>query len=176
MKLSDTTIAPEVAEPLVKEDATRIQLIVFSLGSEEYALPIDQVKEIVPTPRISEVPQTPEYVLGIANIRGHVISIIDLEKKFGLRSVTPSEETGHRNTVYTLVIQDEHTHIGVITRKVPNTLTVLSSQINDADSMMRHSAIDESAIKGVVNVKSRLIILVDVLQMIALGELKTKNS
>ena len=59
-------------------------MIIFKLGKEEYALHIDQIKEVVLTPGIAKIPQTPDYIIGVANIRGNIISIVSLNTKFGL--------------------------------------------------------------------------------------------
>ena len=67
-----------------KAGNTTRQIVVFRLGQEEYGLPIEQIKEVVITPNITRMPQTPAFVKGVANIRGNVIAILDLEEKFGL--------------------------------------------------------------------------------------------
>lgn len=158
-----------------KEDTgEKIQLIVFNLGDEEYAVPIEQVKEIVPTPKISPVPQTPEYVVGIANIRGQVLSIINLEQKFGFQRTIVSA-TDKRNTSFILVIEHEETSIGVVVNQVPTTFAVPVSKIDSSDTMMQHSTMDASVIKGVANTQGRLIILIDILRMLEIGEIKTKK-
>src|SRR6478752_3903251 len=78
-------IKKEAANEIQKKDiGRRIQLIIFKLGTEEYALSIDQIKEVVLTPRIARMPQTPSYIKGVANIRGSIIAILDLEQKFGI--------------------------------------------------------------------------------------------
>ena len=59
-----------------------MQLIIFKLAGEEYGLSIDQIKEVVLTPRVAKMPQTPAYIKGVANIRGNIIAIMDLEQKF----------------------------------------------------------------------------------------------
>lgn len=158
---------------LEEEEGTRVQLIVFRLGEEEYALPIDQIKEVVLTPRISAMPQTPDYVKGIANIRGNVISVMDFEKKFGLNKKAKKTK-GSDGTNYTLVIESEEFHVGILVKEVPNTLTVLSSKIHSPDNIMQHSSLDQSVINGIVKLKERMIILIDVLLMMKIGELKTK--
>jgi len=63
--------------------ARTLQIVVFKLGQEEYGLHIDQIKEVVITPKITRMPQTPAFVKGVANIRGNVIAMLDLEEKFG---------------------------------------------------------------------------------------------
>src|SRR6478609_4820459 len=104
--IGETTINEvlrEAAADVQKKDVgKRIQLIIFKLGSEEYALPIDQIKEVVLTPRIAKMPQTPSYIKGVANIRGSIIAILDLEEKFGIdRSIDKTSESFH----YTLVVE-----------------------------------------------------------------------
>ena len=158
----------------VVDKGYKVQLIVFKLGDEEYALPIEQVKEIVLTPRISEVPQTPEYVRGIANIRGEVISIMDLEKKFGLRSKSKTLSETPGSTNYTMVIESNEYSIGILVNQVPNTLSVYSSKIDNTSNILQHSHLDDASIKGVVKEKEKMIILIDVLSMLNIGELKTK--
>lgn len=161
----------EMEEKEVKDEGVKVQLIVFKLAGEEYALPIDQIKEIVATPRLSAVPQTPDYVVGIANIRGHVISIMDFEIKFGLKRLNGTK-TSDKN--FTLVIESEDYNIGVLVNEVPNTLSVMSSKIDHSSNIMQHSTLDETVIKGVVNLKDRMIILIDAHRMMEIGELKTK--
>ncbi|MCV9385203.1 chemotaxis protein CheW [Reichenbachiella ulvae] len=172
MKVNNEEEVLELEENEVQVDeGVKVQLIVFQLGEEEYALPIDQIKEIVVTPRISSVPQTPDYVRGIANIRGHVISIMDFETKFGLKKKGAKSESSHN---FTLVIESDEFNIGVLVNQVPNTLSVMSSKIDKSSSIMQYSTMDETVIKGVVNLKDRMIILIDVLRMMEIGELKTK--
>lgn len=163
----------EIDEREAVDEGRRVQLIVFPLGNEEYALPIDQIKEIVLTPRISKMPQTPEYVMGIANIRGNVISIMDFEKKFGLSKGedTPSQK---RKSNYTLVIESDEFDIGILVKDVPNTMSVPASKIDSSGNIIQYSSLDESVITGVVKVKGRMIIMLDVLKMLQIGELKTK--
>ena len=84
-EVSIEDIKKEAALDVQKKDISRrIQLIIFKLGTEEYALSIDQIKEVVLTPRIAKMPQTPSYIKGVANIRGNIIAILDLEQKFGI--------------------------------------------------------------------------------------------
>ncbi|MEO9849759.1 MAG: chemotaxis protein CheW [Reichenbachiella sp.] len=166
-------VLEEIEEQEQIEEGTREQLIVFKLGQEEYALPIAQIKEVVLTPRISAMPQTPDYVKGIANIRGNVISIMDFEEKFGLNG-SAKKGVGSNGINYTLVIESEDYHVGILVKEVPNTLTILSSKIDSSSNIMQHSTLDESVIKGIVKAKDRMIILIDVLLMMQSGELKTK--
>ena len=170
MKLTDQIeeVTP-VAEKKPVDEGTPVQLIVFKLSGEEYALPIHQVTEIVLTPRISEVPQTPDYVRGIANIRGNVITMMDLERKFGLKS-----RKKLNGTQYTLVIESDDHKIGVMVNEVPSTLSIMSSRIDGSANIMQYASLDESIVKGVAKIDERMIILIDIHKMIEVGELKTQ--
>ncbi|MDH5365753.1 MAG: chemotaxis protein CheW [Cyclobacteriaceae bacterium] len=161
----------------------KILLIVFKLGESEYALSIDQIKEVVLTPRISEIPQTPPYIKGVANIRGTVISIIDLEARFGLKSKKEKAVVDESNSVeeeeessnYTLVIESDEYKIGILVKEVPNTFSVNRSEIDSSAGIIRHSSLDENAINGIVKIDERMIILINILSMMETGGLKTTN-
>ncbi|MDH5474383.1 MAG: chemotaxis protein CheW [Cyclobacteriaceae bacterium] len=162
----------------------KILLIVFKLGASEYALSIDQIKEVVLTPRISEIPQTPAYIKGVANIRGTVISIIDLEARFGLKpkKKVDEDETDENNvdldtekSNYTLVVESEEFKIGVLVKEVPNTYSIKRSEIDSSSDIIRHSSLDENAIKGIVKIDERMIILINVLSMMETGGIQTTN-
>lgn len=152
-----------------EQAGTRIQLIVFKLAGEEYALPIDDVKEVVLTPGIAKVPQTPSYIKGVANIRGNLIAIVDLEEKFSLRK---SENGSATSGNYTLVIEGQDVKIGVLVKEVPNTLSINTNNIDNSSGIMQYSSLDESAIKGIVKVDNRMVILIDILTMMQTQEMK----
>ena len=70
-----------------------VQLVGFIIGDEEYAVPILSIQEIIKPIEWTRVPQTPAYVLGVFNLRGSVIPLIDLRLKFGLKAKKHNEET-----------------------------------------------------------------------------------
>lgn len=148
-------------EESVKTDE-RIQLVVFKLGNEEYALSIEQIKEVVITPHVSLMPKTPSYIKGVANIRGSVIAIIDLEDKFSLKS----DEEVCTIFNYTLVIESEDYKVGVLVSEVPNTLNTTASAIDNTSNVMQFSSLDEDCISGIVKDGERMIILIDIIKMV----------
>lgn len=149
------------------ENGQRSQLIVFRLGDEEYGLQIGQIKEVVPTPHITRLPQTPPYVKGVANIRGNIIAVVDLEEKFGLQREEQQEQKGN----YTLVIESNEVKMGVLVRELPNTLNVTQSQVEDSGNIIQDGTADQSYIKGIVKLEDRLIIMLDVFKTISENEL-----
>lgn len=153
-------------EKEIKENEQKSQLIVFRLGDEEYGLQIGQIKEVVPTPHITRLPQTPPYVKGVANIRGNIIAVVDLEEKFGLKN----QSDGAANN-YTLVVESDEVKMGVLVRELPNTLNVKQSQIEDSANIIQDGGAEQSYIKGIVKLEDRLIIMLDVFKTMSESEL-----
>jgi purine-binding chemotaxis protein CheW len=141
------------------------QLIVFRLGEEEYALHIDQIKEVVITPHITRMPQTPTFVRGVANIRGNIIAIIDLEQKFGIQR--KQEESQESEGNYTLVIESDEYKMGVLVKEVPNTLAVSEADIEDTTNVIQDTGVDQGYVKGVVKYGNRLLILIDIFKIMS---------
>lgn len=158
----------EVAEQqeTEKDLGRKIQLIIFKLGGEEYALNIDQIKEVVLTPGIAQIPQTPDYIKGVANIRGTIIAIVDLNEKFKV-----GEENDNIGR-FTLVVESEEFKIGILVKEVPNTLTVGEKEIERNLSVLQYSDLDEECINGIVKKGDRMIIIVDMMKMMELDDLK----
>jgi purine-binding chemotaxis protein CheW len=139
-----------------------IQIVVFKLGQEEYGLHIDQIKEVVITPNITRMPQTPAFVKGVANIRGNVIALLDLEEKFGLVRNSDTVQNGNN---FTLVIESEDFKMGILVREVPNTLSISTASIEDSVFTGDHQT-EQSYITGIVKLDKRLIIMIDIFKVI----------
>jgi len=157
-----------VKEKEIIENQQKSQLIVFRLGDEEYGLQIGQIKEVVPTPHITRLPQTPPYVKGVANIRGNIIAVVDLEEKFGLK-----QDTAGMANNYTLVVESDEVKMGVLVRELPNTLNVKQSQVEDSANIIQDGGADQSYIKGIVKLEDRLIIMLDVFKTMSESELNS---
>ena len=138
-----------------------LQIVVFKLGGEEYGLHIDQIKEVVITPNITRMPQTPSYVKGVANIRGNVIAIFDLEDRFKLART--SED--HVNK-YTLVVESDDVKMGLLVNDVPNTVSVNFSDLDESVGIVNDAYAETNYIKGIIKTGKRLIILIDIFKVI----------
>ena len=145
-----------------EKKGNNFQIIVFKQGEEEYALHIDQIKEVVITPTITRMPQTPAYIKGVANIRGNIIAIIDLEEKFNLKRSHESN-TGKN---YTLVVESEDFKMGLLVREVPNTLNVSADDFDESLNLINDVQNESNYIKGIIKSGERLIILIDVFKAI----------
>lgn len=144
-----------------------VQLIVFKLGGERYALEIDKVKEIVPAPEVSKLPRAPKYMLGVANIRGSVMVIMDLEEKFELFK---SEDITKKT--FTLVIKNDRFKAGILVSEVPTTLKVQGDIIESSSGIMSNTVLDETFIKGLIKQEDGMIILLDIIELIESDEIR----
>jgi purine-binding chemotaxis protein CheW len=138
-----------------------LQIVVFKLGNEEYGLHIDQIKEVVITPNITKMPQTPSYVKGVANIRGNVIAIFDLEERFNL-----TRTIQERGSKYTLVVESEDVKMGLLVTEVPNTVSVNASDLDESVGIINDANAESNYIKGIIKAGNRLIILIDIFKVI----------
>jgi purine-binding chemotaxis protein CheW len=133
-----------------RSDAKRF--LVFSLGAEDYAIPLLSVKEVVALPDTTRVPHTPPYFLGIMNLRGQVISIFDLRLKLGMKA---------ENTSETAVVICDFSPLcfGVVVNSVNSVLPLAEDEIKDKPEIeSRHNS---EYITGVTKVKDKLILLLD---------------
>ena len=151
-----------------KIDQITKQIIVFRLAGEEYALDIKHIKEVVPTPPISKVPLTPKYIRGVANIRGNILAIVDLEEKFQLQKI---ESTS--NMSYALVIEMGETNMAFLVNEIPNTFSVPVSSIDPSPTLLQENPNEKSYIEGIVKLEERLIILIDIHSIISKGEIQS---
>ncbi|MCS7027734.1 MAG: chemotaxis protein CheW [Bacteroidia bacterium] len=135
----------------------QVQLIVFKIEQQEYALPIHEVKEVVITPTITPVPFTPDYVLGVANIRGNIFAIIDLAVSFYKKELDLTKY--YEQKTYTLVLAHDEWQVGIIVNEVPNTLNVLESQIDLSPALVQDSQTKRNYIKGIVKLEDRIVLL-----------------
>jgi purine-binding chemotaxis protein CheW len=149
----------------VGENNNKLMLIVFPVGDEEYAIPIDMVREVVKIPPIAPIPQVPKYIEGVANIRGNVFAILDLYKK--IIQGQQQDKAGHN---YVMVIQNEEFKIAVAVNRVPDTIVINGNDVDQSPVMIAQSTADESYIKGIVKLEERMIILINILEMIKAEE------
>lgn len=142
-------------------------MIVFRLGREEYGIRIEQVKEVTITPEIARMPKTPSFVKGIANLRGDIIAIIDLEERFQL--VPTAQELPA--TSYTLAIEAKDYIIGLIVREVPQPLSIPVSTIEKAPELIQDVNIQDKYIEGIAKIDGRIIIVLDMLKLLTPAEI-----
>lgn len=135
------------------------QLVVFRLAEESYGLDIGAVQEIITWQPVTRVPRTPAFVEGIINLRGNVIPVVDLRKRFGLGQTEAGRETR------IVVVEIGALVIGLVVDGVSEVLRVPAEQIEASSAVI--SGVDTDFIRGVAKTAERLIILLDADQILA---------
>ncbi|AJR09533.1 chemotaxis protein CheW [Photobacterium gaetbulicola] len=149
-----------VAE-IQKEDSNDqvLQWVTFQLEDETYGINVMQVREVLRYSEIAPVPGAPDYVLGIINLRGNVVTVIDTRSRFGLM---PGEISDNTRIV---IIEAEKQVIGILVDSVAEVVYLRSSEIDSTPSV----GTEESAkfIQGVSNRDGQLLILVDLNKLLS---------
>ncbi len=151
-----------VKEALQQEEVKKIQLIVFQVGKQEYAVQMVQVKEIVAAAGITPVPLAAAFLKGLANIRGHIMPIIDLAVKFRIRTQSEASEKA-----LVLVVESKDYKIGFWIEKMPSSLAIAESQIDTASAVVQAEQANSGYLRGIVKVEQRMVILLDIYALIA---------
>ncbi len=127
------------------------QLVVFDVGDETYGVNIGTVREINRIQTITKLPNTPEYVEGVINLRGTVIPVVDLRSRFGL------ERLEHTKDTRIVVVDIDGQNIGVIVDAVTEVLYIPSESIEPPTAMI--ASADSDYLVGIVKLEERLISL-----------------
>ncbi|MDA1226962.1 MAG: chemotaxis protein CheW [Chloroflexi bacterium] len=142
--------------------ASEQQLVVFDLATESYGVDIGAVREIIRMQEITNVPRTPEFVEGVINLRGKVIPVVDLRKRFGL----PVEEKSSENRI--VVVDIGGNDIGVIVDAVNEVLRIFTDSVEPPSSVI--TTADSDYLMGIAKVDDRLIILLDLESVLSAEE------
>ncbi len=147
---------------------SKAQIVVFKLGGEEYGLPIDMIKEVVITPAVTRIPLAPKHIKGVANVRGTILAVVDLEERLSVKETTEEVQSAKPN--FLLVIESDNYKMGILVKEVPNTLSVSEENIDNSPGLVQESGSDKGYVKGIIKIDKRLVILVDVFKLISKEE------
>jgi purine-binding chemotaxis protein CheW len=135
------------------------QLVVFDLGKESYGVEVSTVLSIIRMQEVTAVPNTAEYVEGVINLRGKVIPVVDLRKRFGL------EATEHTKDTRIVVVGIGQHDIGVIVDSVTEVQRIPAEAIESQSSV---ATIQRSEfLMGIAKTEDRMIILLDLASMLS---------
>lgn len=136
-----------------------VQWVTFRLDNETYGINVMQVQEVLRVTEIAPVPGAPDYVMGIINLRGNVVTVLDTRRRFGL----PSHEMDDSTRI--VVIESEQTVVGILVDSVAEVVELRRSAIESSPSVGN----DESSkyIEGVANHDGELLILVDINKLLS---------
>jgi purine-binding chemotaxis protein CheW len=141
-----------------------IQVVGFRVGRETFGLPISIVREIIRVPEITSVPNAPDYIEGVVNLRGRIIPIVDMRKRFGEKSTEPN----NKNRI--VVVEVENRSIGLIVNSASEVLRIPPSDIEAPHTVFPEGEMDY--ITGVGKLKGRLVILLDLKRILQNRELR----
>ena len=130
------------------------QIISFRVGDEEYGLEILSVREVIRIKEITRLPKAPDFVSGVINLRGDVIPIIDLRKKFGLSFKQYSEMTR------VIVVEVDDKLMGMVVDSVSHVIRIGQDQIVPPPTLV--GGITADYIRGVGKIDERLIVLLNI--------------
>jgi purine-binding chemotaxis protein CheW len=156
------------ATPAQKQDQRAGKYLTFQLGNEEFAIPVLRVREIMGIQEITAVPQTPDYVKGVLNLRGKVIPVVDLRLKFSL----PEIEYTQRTSIIVAQIESQTRKllIGIIVDGVSEVLTIQGADIEDTPDF--GSGVEVPYILGMAKIKGKVKMLLDLNMLMTAEEMR----
>jgi len=134
-------------------------IVGFRVGRETYGVPITSLHEIVRVPEITAVPDAPDYVEGVINLRGKIVSILDLRKRFGETTITPNR----RNRI--LVVEHNGRLVGLIVDSASEVLKIPASDVEASPAMFQEGGLN--CVTGLGKWRGRLIVLLDMGRLLA---------
>lgn len=147
---------------------SQFQLVTFHLGEELYGVNIMDVKEIVKIQPVRFIPNAPYYVEGIINLRGEIIPIIALHKRFNIKSVPKTEDDEIEGGF--IILNIDNSKIGIIIDKVARVVSVKGEDVKDPPQML--SGIGTEYIEGVIREDNGYLIMLNIRKVFNANELQ----
>ena len=158
-----------------KKSLETIQIVVFSLLNEEYALKITDIQEIIEIPEITPIPSSPDFISGILNLRGKIVVVVDLEKRFSVVREVNSDKPRH-----IIITEIDGSSYGITVDQVKEVMRIETGLIQSTPDLIT-SKISEDFFNGVVVLEtketeakkssSRLIIILNLQNLLKEKEL-----
>ncbi|MFH2137895.1 MAG: chemotaxis protein CheW [Candidatus Omnitrophota bacterium] len=152
-------------EHSVKEE---VQMVIFRIQDEEFGVEISQVKEILKLVPITRMPKAPVFIEGVINLRGQIITVVDLAKRFDLDSL------GRTETTRIMVVEVGENTVGMIVDSVSEVIRLSANNIEKTPALIQ-SGIHERYLRGVGKIADRLLILLDLNEVLSTEELHNIN-
>jgi purine-binding chemotaxis protein CheW len=144
-----------------------LHIVGFQVGRETYGVPITSLHEIVRVPEITAVPDSPDYLEGVINLRGKIVSVMDLRKRFGETHAKLTK----RNRI--LVVEHSGRLAGLIVDSASEVLKIPAEDVEAAPAVFQDGGLN--CVTGLGKVKGRLVVLLDMSKLLAPGSLQVKN-
>lgn len=131
------------------------QLVVFKLLDEDYAIEVITVESIIKYQSITIIPHAPDYVVGVTNLRGNIVPVIELKKRLSLPLTKPDEDT----RIIVAIIKDSK--VGMVVDSVSQVIEIGDGEMDPTPHMGASTPVDASFIRGIIKINGRLIISLD---------------
>ena len=141
-----------------------LHIVGFQVGRETYGVPITSLHEIVRVPEITAVPDAPEFMEGVINLRGKIVSVMDLRKRLGEKKVTSSR----RNRI--LVVEHHGRLSGLIVDSASEVLKIPAADVEASPAALQEGGLN--CVTGLGKYKGRLIVLLDMTRLLDLGAMQ----
>ena len=150
---------------MAAEKHKEYQLVVFTIGEEEFGVDISQVREIVRLLQITYLPKAPIFIEGVVNLRGQVVAVIDLAKRLNIAS----KEKGDNTRI--VIVEFGDNTVGMVVDSVSEVLRLSSECVEEVPALIM-TEIPDAYIWGVGKLKDRLLILLDLKKVLSPEEVQ----
>ncbi len=167
-----STTATELNSVINSElDSDADQFLTFVLGSEEYGVDILRVQEIKGWDSVTPIPNTPDYIKGVINLRGTIVPIVDLRQRFSM----PEVEYGPITVVIVLKIEcaDRDRIMGIVVDGVSDVYDVPPEEMKDAPDF--GNVVDTEFVRGLATVEEKMIIILDIDHLLSGNEIQATD-
>lgn len=130
-----------------------MQVVIFKLGDEQFAVETSKVQGINDTMKITEVPKAPKHIRGLINLRGNIISLLDINLLLNIAKSTEELQEAQSNII---ILKMEDEQVGITVDQVDEVLDIEENMIEKIDNFKREY------VKGVINFKDRVVTLIDI--------------
>jgi purine-binding chemotaxis protein CheW len=145
-----------------------LHLVGFQIGRETYGVPITSLHEIVRVPEITAVPDAPDYLEGVINLRGKIVSVMDLRKRFGIK------QAGLKRGNRILVVEHSGKLAGLIVDSASEVVKIASEDVEPPPAAFQEGGLN--CVTGLGKFQGRLIVLLDMNKLLAPASLLQANS
>jgi len=152
---------------MIKENETKAYL-TFSLGEEKFAISVDSVQEVVELDQVTKIPNAPAYMLGIINLRGRVLPLLDTKHKLGL----PKTEASSKSRIMILDIQaddDKSLQIGALVDVAKEVMEISDADIQDAPDFENYNT--NAPITGIINNHGDITMVMDIAKVFSVNDI-----
>ncbi len=143
------------------------QYLTFKLGDEEFGLTIAKVREVLDFTSLTKVPQTPDYMCGVLNLRGSVVPVVDLKLKFGLQQTARTVNTCI--IIVEIEIDGEFTVLGILADAVHEVVEIAAEQVEPAPKI--GTRLDTAFIQGMGKLEEDFVVILDIDKVFSLDEI-----